>query len=82
MKPKPCDLDCKSGTIAEYEKEHGFMGIIKGGLSYFFKSSQQVFPQVLDHMEMSMKNIEDGVIQTEKVVLETFLIKKSPYAIQ
>jgi len=56
--------------MAECEKEHGFMDIIKGGLSYISQIiSASIFPPIVDGMEIVMKNIERRIIQMERRIL-------------
>lgn len=56
--------------MAEYEKERGFMEMIKEGLAYISQIiSASIFPPIVEGAEMVMKNIEDGIIRIEKRVL-------------
>jgi len=52
------------------EKKHGFIGIIKEGLSYLPQIlSASIFPKITEGTEMVMKNIDNKIIQIEKRVL-------------
>lgn len=64
--------------MVEAEKEHGFMDMIKTGLSSVSQIiSATIFPPIAEGAEMVMKNIEDRIIRIEKRILRklcSFLI--------
>jgi pilus assembly protein TadC len=64
--------------MAKHEKKSSFMDLIKNGFSYisqtFFAST---FSQITEGAEQVMDNIENRLIQTEKIILRrlsSFLI--------
>lgn len=60
------------------EKEHGFMNIIKGILSYIPQIiSANIFPSIAEGTEMVMNNVEDRILRIEKYIyrkISSFLI--------
>ncbi|RJQ18200.1 hypothetical protein C4573_00575 [Candidatus Woesearchaeota archaeon] len=53
------------------EKDHGFMGMIKDGLSFISQTlAASIFPPIAEGAEMVMKNIEERITQIEKRVLK------------
>jgi small-conductance mechanosensitive channel len=56
--------------MVENEKKHGFMDIIKDGLSYISKIiSASIFPQMAEGAEMVMNTIDDRLIIIERRIL-------------
>jgi len=56
--------------MAENEKEQGFMGIIKDGLSYVSQIvSASIFPPIVDGAESVMKKVEERMLIMEKKIL-------------
>ena len=56
--------------MAENEKEHGFVNIMRDGLSYISKIIlASIFPQIAEGAEMVMKTIDDRILRIEKRIL-------------
>ncbi|MFA6089731.1 MAG: hypothetical protein WC755_07765 [Candidatus Woesearchaeota archaeon] len=56
--------------MAENEKEHGVMNIIKEGLSYISQIiSATMIPPIANGTEVIMKNIENRIIRIEKRII-------------
>jgi len=56
--------------MIEHKKEHGFMDIIKDGVSHIFQIiSAGIFPQIVEGADLVIKNIEKRIIQIEKRML-------------
>jgi len=56
--------------MAESEKDHGFMGMIREGVGYISQIiSASIFPPIAEGAEMVMKTIEDRIVRIEKRIL-------------
>lgn len=57
--------------MVEYEKEGGFMGIAKGGLTYISQFISSILsPQITAGVEIAINNIDERILLIEKRILK------------